>query len=324
MLIPDISVIVAAYNAEKTLAKCLDSILAQTKPEFEVVLMDDGSTDSTGAICDSYSNTDDRVRTFHNSNHGIGYTRQFAINNSKGKYVIHVDSDDWVEHDMLQLLYDKAISDNADMVICDMIEHVGSDVKVTCQQPSDLNWKPVIFDILNNRLHAGPCNKLVRLSCFADGINYEEGLNFGEDTLVNVKLLATGLSVSYLPKAFYHYERDINPQSASKQNNQTSIVQREKMIDSLRKLLPQEEYSKAIDNKLLPIAYTVLVNRIYGKDEYLARYGRLARLKWKDYSKSSPLPYRIIVWSSFHLSYNIAKFLLHIKQTYRKTVSSKQ
>lgn len=315
---PKVSVIVAAYNAEKTLAKCLDSILNQTMSDFEVVAVDDGSTDDTGAICDMYSKCDDRIRAFHNTNHGIGFTRQFGIENSKGKYVIHVDSDDWIEPDMFQKMYDKAVSDNADMVICDMFEHMGSASKITCQKPSDVYWKSVIFDMLNNTIHAGPCNKLVRLSCFVDGINYQSGLNFGEDTLVNVRLLATGLSVSYIHKAFYHYERDVNPWSASKQISLDSIMQREQMIESIRSLLPQSEYSKAIDNKLVPIAYAALIGSIYNKNEYLERYRRLANLKWTDYSKSSPLPYRIIIWSSFHMSYGVALFLLNIKQLYRR------
>ena len=313
---PKVSVIVAAYNAEKTLAKCLDSILNQTMSDFEVVVVDDGSTDDTGAICDMYSKCDDRIRAFHNTNHGIGYTRRFGIDNSKGKYVIHVDSDDWIEPDMLHEMYGKAVYDNADMVICDMVEHMGSTTKISCQKPSDLDWKSVILDILNNKLHAGPCNKLVRLSCFANGINYESGLNFGEDTLVNVRLLAIGISVSYFHKAFYHYDRDANPKSASKQTSLDSIVQREQMIASIRNVLPQSEYSKAIDNKLVPIAFTALKSNIYDKNEYLARYDRLANLKWTDYSKSSPLPYRIIIWSSCHLSYGVARLLLAIKELY--------
>ena len=93
---PKISVIIPVYNVEKWLNKCVDSILAQSYENFEVILVNDGSTDKSGDICDQYLKEDNRVKVFHNKNKGLSYSRNFGVKNSNGKYVMFVDSDDFL------------------------------------------------------------------------------------------------------------------------------------------------------------------------------------------------------------------------------------
>ncbi len=102
---PAVSVIVPVYKAENYLCHCVDSLLAQTFPDFEILLIDDGSPDHSGDICDEYARKDSRVRVFHKENEGVSSTRQCGIDNAKGEYTIHADPDDWVEPDMLDELY---------------------------------------------------------------------------------------------------------------------------------------------------------------------------------------------------------------------------
>ena len=109
-----ISVIVPIYKAEQTLRRCVDSLLAQTHSDFELLLVDDGSPDGSGAICDEYASKDSRVRVFHKDNGGVSSARQVGLDHSRGEYLIHVDSDDWVAPRMLEELYRKAVSDDAD------------------------------------------------------------------------------------------------------------------------------------------------------------------------------------------------------------------
>ena len=104
---PAVSVIVPVYKAENYLCHCVDSLLAQTFPDFEILLIDDGSPDHSGDICDEYARKDSRVRVFHKENEGVSSTRQCGIDNAKGEYTIHADPDDWVEPDMLEELYKK-------------------------------------------------------------------------------------------------------------------------------------------------------------------------------------------------------------------------
>ena len=100
-----ISVIVPVYNTEKYLHRCVDSILAQTFTDFELLLIDDGSTDSSGAICDEYAQKDSRVRVFHKENGGVSSARNLGLDKAKGKWVTFVDSDDWIKESFLNKLY---------------------------------------------------------------------------------------------------------------------------------------------------------------------------------------------------------------------------
>jgi len=99
-----ISVIVPVYNVEKFLAKCINSILNQTEKDFEVILVNDGSKDASGEICDSYARQDKRIRVFHRNNEGVSVARNYGIKQAKGKYIVFVDSDDWIEEYYLECL----------------------------------------------------------------------------------------------------------------------------------------------------------------------------------------------------------------------------
>lgn len=106
---PKISVIVPVYNAEKYLHRCVDSILAQTFTDFEVLLINDGSKDKSGTICDDYAKLDSRVRVFHKENGGVSSARNIGVENMVGDYSIHVDSDDEILPTMYEKLYNKVI-----------------------------------------------------------------------------------------------------------------------------------------------------------------------------------------------------------------------
>ena len=131
---PLVSVIVPVYKAEAYLHKCVDSLLAQTMTDFEVLLIDDGSPDRSGAICDEYAAKDSRIRVFHKENGGVASARQVGIENVRGEYTIHADPDDWVEPTMLEELYAKAKEDDADMVICDYYINIKSRQKYHSQE----------------------------------------------------------------------------------------------------------------------------------------------------------------------------------------------
>ena len=115
---PKISVIVPVYNVELYLRRCIDSILAQTFTDFELLLVDDGSTDRSGEICDDYARKDMRVGVFHNKNHGVAYTRQFGLEHVTAEYFAFVDSDDFIDQQYLFLLFKEINSSQSDMTVC--------------------------------------------------------------------------------------------------------------------------------------------------------------------------------------------------------------
>ena len=114
-----ISIIIPIYNAEKSVTKMLDSLKKQTLMDFEVIMIDDGSTDQSPTICDNYQFKDKRFKAIHKKNEGVSIARQIGIEHACGEYVIHADADDWVEPNMLESLYDEATKTNANIVFCD-------------------------------------------------------------------------------------------------------------------------------------------------------------------------------------------------------------
>lgn len=313
-----ISVIVAVYNAEKTIKRLTDSLKAQTMPDFEVLLIDDGSTDSSGAVCDSIAKDDARFKVFHKANQGIGATRQFGIEHASGQYTIHADADDWVEPDYLELLYKEAVSSGADIVICDIMFENGKKAKCQKQEPTSFDRNTLINDLVC-RLNNGPCNKLVRRSAYSDSdIRYPQDLNFGEDQLFNLNLLLAGVTVSYVPKALYHYDIVSNPDSAARGGSLKKIQDRDSFIQALQELLPQE-YQKGIDNQALSNVYQAIVYKPLTRRQFKSKYSYLKRLKWREYYKYKGLfSLKIIIWTSLHISYNLALFMYGIKRTKRR------
>ena len=134
---PQISVIVPVYNAEKYLHRCIDSILAQTFSDFELLLIDDGSKDNSGRICDEYAAKDSRIRVFHKKNGGVSSARNMGLDNAKGDWITFVDSDDWVKQDYL---YSMISQPDADLIMSsfDIIENFGKWLHIrTCDNMID-------------------------------------------------------------------------------------------------------------------------------------------------------------------------------------------
>lgn len=212
---PLVSVIVPVYKAEAYLHKCVDSLLAQTMTDFEVLLIDDGSPDRSGAICDEYAAKDSRIRVFHKENGGVASARQVGIENVRGEYTIHADPDDWVEPTMLEELYAKAKKDDADMVICDYYVYTRNNISYNSQSVKDLSASNIIVSLFYGILYGSLCNKLVNTKCFKNyNIIFDKSVSVGEDLLFCLNLLKTSIyKVSYLSKAYYYYDIQVNKNS---------------------------------------------------------------------------------------------------------------
>lgn len=199
---PQISIIVPVYKTESFLCRCLDSLLSQTLNDFELLLIDDGSPDRSGEICDEYAQRDSRIRVFHKENGGVASARQFGMDHAQGEFVIHADPDDWVESNMLEDLYHEAVEKSADLIICDFFV---DDDKYAKQEPSGEDHMIVLKDLFQ-RLHGSCWNKLVRRSCYEKyDVTFSQNLSFCEDLTFWVKFLKNPIKISYLPKAYYHY-----------------------------------------------------------------------------------------------------------------------
>lgn len=203
-----VSIIVPIYNAERYLYRCLDSILLQSYKDIEIILVDDGSPDNSGKICDHYASKDNRVKVIHQTNQGVSVARQTGLDNATGEYVIHVDADDWIEPTAIELLYEKAKKDNADMVISDYwIESDDQEPFWAKQKFEGTTSYYIMLRLIKQELFGSCWNKLVKKDII-DNYNikfYPNNITFCEDLLFNCKLLSHNIKVSHLNKAIYHY-----------------------------------------------------------------------------------------------------------------------
>lgn len=202
---PKVSVIVPIYKAESFLCRCLDSLLSQTLSDFELLLIDDGSPDRSGEICDEYAQKDSRIRVFHKENGGVASARQLGMDHAQGEFVIHADPDDYVEPSMLEKLFECATKNHADIVICDFYINAFQREIQKEQKPTNLDHITVLRELFQ-QLHGSCCNKLLRQSCYKKfGVSFPIGVSYCEDLSFWVCLLKNSIRIAYLPKAFYHY-----------------------------------------------------------------------------------------------------------------------
>lgn len=216
---PSISVIIPVYNAEKFLEHCLDTLLAQTFKDFEIILVDDGSRDLSPRICDAYAHKDARVRVHHKENGGVSSARQTGLQLASGNYIIQVDADDWVASNYLEALYKEAIRKNADITVCDYMEVYPDKQVYKEQKPTSTSADDFVLDLCT-RLHGSCANKLIRSSIIrVNDISFPEGINLREDKLFNIHVALNSAIVSYIASALYFYRRSHSEQSASSQSS---------------------------------------------------------------------------------------------------------
>lgn len=268
-----ISIIVPVYNAESTLRRCLESILGQTYTDLEILLINDGSTDQSGKICEEYAARDKRVRYFNRKNQGVSAVREFGTRQAKGTYFIHFDSDDWAHSQMIMDMGAEAIKQNADILISDFYVDTSKGTVYSKQQPAKLQSLEVLHNILSGSLHGSTCNKLVRTSLYRScDIHFPNGVNYCEDIMIWVKLLQHNVKIGYLPKAFYHYDYNLNPNSITRSYTKETLRQRLAYITLLESSLDKDEYaSEILHNKLCVKFEAFEKGGLLGKD-FMAIY----------------------------------------------------
>lgn len=193
---PKISIIVPVYNAERYLRRCVDSILTQTFSDFEVLLIDDGSKDHSGAICDEYAQQDDRVRVWHKENGGVSSARNVGLDNAQGEWVTFVDSDDWIDKDYLENF-------SMDYDICVQNYYYGDDImqspdKVVTEKPGE--------DYLIHEYVFGPYCKVFKSKIISEHlIRFDSRLAYGEDVLFWLQYLCYCKNMKVTSYVGYHY-----------------------------------------------------------------------------------------------------------------------
>lgn len=225
---PYLSIIVPIYKVEPYLHQCIDSILAQTFEDFELILVDDGSPDNCPAICDEYATLDKRIKVIHKPNGGLVSTRKAGLRVARGEYVGFVDGDDWIESDMFSSLCQAAKQYITDIIICDVI-HSYPDKKIRHVQPI----KPGLYDknsmerfvypymlysgiFFKFGLHPSVCNKIFRRYLLENNLyRVSETIQIGEDAACTYPCLLDANSIYIMNNRYLYYYRQI-PSSITK------------------------------------------------------------------------------------------------------------
>ncbi len=267
-----ISVIVPIYNVEKYLDRCVKSICEQSYRDLEIILVDDGSPDKCGAMCDAYANHDSRIIVIHKENGGLSDARNAGLNICKGKYVTFIDSDDYIESDYIETLYSSLSEYQADISIGDYFYETENGLTINSYLNSGkvriLNQKEAISELCKLKLFSNSAwGKLYPTAFFSD-IRYPKGKIY-EDIPVTYRLILKANKIVFCEKPIYHYI--FRPQAISKG---TFKPQR---LDALQFV----KQMKVDIIRIYPEYKGLLVNREF--EEYMYIYKSLMKdLKYRD------------------------------------------
>jgi glycosyltransferase involved in cell wall biosynthesis len=223
---PMISVVIPVYNVEQYLHRCVDSILNQSYQNFEIILIDDGSQDSSGEICDQYVQKDERIKVIHKKNARVSAARNDGIKLAKGKYVSFIDSDDWIEPDMYQEMIKKVEEYNLDLIMCDFKKRINDHedkqthpIRGGYYSKEDIRRELyqclIMFDNIEYPPTISNCVCLINLELLRlNKLFYDEDIHYDEDSIFGSKIMYHASSFYYLKNRHY-YNYFYNPNSTT-------------------------------------------------------------------------------------------------------------
>lgn len=290
-----VSVIIPVYNVQAYIERCLNSVLAQTYTDFEVICIDDGSTDDSGKICDAFQEKDNRIRVRHIENHGVSYARNLGLSMAEGEWFCFVDSDDWIEPNYVERMYELAHGNRCDVVACGVdktYEYAmglkGNDEKVFIFETSRECVHNFICD--NNSMHGISCNKLFHAHKFKD-IRFDETIKVNEDCLYIYKIMSICERACLTTLPLYHWY--IRPDSACHRRAERADFSAAEVFLKLYDLLQGDGMEEA--KKVLRKNYIVSVVQVllYAKYERGNAEVALAKKRCKEWKKD--------VWKQFSM-----------------------
>lgn len=224
-----LSIIVPVYNVKQYIDKCITSILDQSFKDFELILVDDGSTDGSGDVCEAYAKLDHRIRVYHQLNQGQAVARNFAIRKANGDYIGFVDSDDWIQPEMYEHLINAAQNKNADIVVC-RLQTVSEEENVMDILGYEDSFvmdkiKATTEILLDHKMKSFPVNKIYKKNLF-NGLEFPANRYF-EDTAIIYKVIYNANLIVTIPYIGYNYRFNPNSTCNNKSLDYSKLVKRE-------------------------------------------------------------------------------------------------
>lgn len=305
-----ISIIVPVYNAENYLHRCIDSILAQTYTDFELLLINDGSKDNSGAICDEYVAKDSRVRVFHKENSGVSATRNLGLKEAQGEYIIFLDSDDWLAQNTIEVLLNTQKKYNANCVVYGFNQTSGN---IWAPQSDKIYEKIVelkkdfVYQ-LNTELLSSSVNKLYKKGLIVK--LFPENMAFGEDLLFSLDYLEQCNCIVFIKDALYQHEV-YNKSSLT----HTFNTKRFEDIERIQKRILEfanDKQEHGLFNKYISDCIRIIRSFIATDKSHQEKKSTLNKWLSNSYLKDVKLKEHNIIWQNRLLLFCVQKHLWRI------------
>ena len=287
-----LSIIIPVYNTGIYLHKCIKSILSQKMTDFELILIDDGSKDDSGAICDEYAREDSRVKVIHKENEGVSIARNTGISMAEGEYIGFVDSDDWIETDMYQTLCNLAISKECDIVMCDTVtkhdDKPDEEDTIIRLSGGNLLYKKDIYPELLREIAGGACRCIYKNELLKNNsIIFPPNIPFSEDRIFNILAMGHANKIYYTKAPFYN--RYVRKGSAVNRYYNDMIelilVTRKAIMNAINVAWKgDEKYKNAYEDQTLNLVFTAINNEFYkdAKGTFAEKYNNIKKICNKD------------------------------------------
>lgn len=281
---PKVSVIIPVYKVERYIERCAYSIFEQTLDDIEYIFIDDCTPDKSIEVIERilvrYPQRKHQTKILrHSKNLGVGRARLDGMQIASGEYIIHCDPDDWVEPEMYEILYNKAVSDNADMVCCGYYEEYGDGRSVKIQLCS-LGWLDFISDIFKGKIHGFLWNKLVRNHvCKMTDLSDLPLLSLWEDVYVVTMLMQNIGRISCVDNSLYHYRKNVCGSIVTALDSK-KIESQIRCVEIITKVIERSRYAKSLKQ---PLYYL----QLRAKGELLANPNTYNKYLWLNTFKES-------------------------------------
>jgi len=280
---PLISVIIPVYNVEMFLPQCVDSVLGQTYKNIELILIDDGSTDTSGEMCDKYMQTDKRVKVIHQKNRGVSAARNAGLDAAQGQWVTFVDSDDWIAPDMCEKLLTAALANDAQIAMCGctiyMLDGSVSSVILSAGSALIENEKALEYMVKQNKNFVRSVYSKLYHRSITSLLRFDKDISHGEDILFVVKALSLyGGSIGYIAEGLHHrrYRKGSLTTAPFNARRLTAIDSRERLAAHLKPIAPK--FAKIASAYTIVTATRLMLHALKsGNNSYLSTIKKRTR-----------------------------------------------
>lgn len=292
MVSPLISIIVPVYNVEKYIRRCVDSLINQTYRNLEIILVDDGSPDNSGAICDEYAKLDSRIKVIHKENGGVSSARNVGLDNASGEYIVFLDSDDYMDVDSYSVMYTGLIDKKADIAVVGLSQERVDGIfvpKYNVDVTEVLDKAQTIAEMLKQvKYTCSLCDKLFSSKLIGD-TRFDETISHNEDLLFVYQLMKNSTKAVYTSKPMYYYCN--NEQSASRvsfSNKNTTMLKAQTMVlEDIKENIP-EIYDVALTEYVKTVIFNLnsIARSGYQNKEYIEKLRKIVKDNLKFFLKS--------------------------------------